>query len=112
MKIAAAVLCVLLSLAFLFFTIDATGSLQDAPPTRGQQKYEVPLGAGCVLFGVAGVALLVSHARQRRQTAMTAFDRAQRLGHGARSSLTLRSDGQLGPGTAANDQGQERTRAK
>lgn len=64
MKFIAAVFCLLLSLTSLFFAIDASGSLQDAPPTHAQTMYTVPYTLGFVVFGVASLVLFLGSARR------------------------------------------------
>lgn len=64
MKFIAAVLCLLLSLASLFFALDASGSLQDAPPTRAQTMYTIPYTLGFALFGIASIVLFLGSARR------------------------------------------------
>ena len=67
MKIVGAILCFLLSFVALLGVIDSSGVLQDAPPVHEQLMYVRPFQAGFVVFGLAGVALLVWHFRSGRR---------------------------------------------
>ncbi len=66
MKIAGAIFCFLLSFVSMLGAIDASGALQDAPPIPEQLRYETPFILGVVIFGVAGVGLIVWHVQQKR----------------------------------------------
>ena len=68
-KIAGALLCFLLSFVSLLGIIDSSGVLQDAPPSHEQLAYVHPFQAGFVVFGLAGVALLVRRFRSKRSPA-------------------------------------------
>ena len=64
MKFLAAIFCLLLSLTALFFAIDASGSLQDAPPTHAQTVWTLPYTAAFIVFGATSVILFVKLARR------------------------------------------------
>ena len=64
MKFLGAVVLALLSLASLFFAIDASGSLQDAPPTHAQTVWTIPYALGFLVCGGVSVVLFVQLARR------------------------------------------------
>ena len=64
MKFLAAIVLALLSLASLFFAVDASGSLQDAPPTHAQTVWMLPYTLSFLVFGAASIYLLVKLARR------------------------------------------------
>ena len=64
MKFLVAVVFLLLSLVVLFFAVDASGSLQDAPPRAEQTRWTLPYTVAFLTFGAASVTLFVKAARR------------------------------------------------
>ena len=64
MKFLAAIFLGLFSLASLFFAIDASDSLQDAPPIPAQTVWTLPYTLGFLVCGAASVYLFVQLARR------------------------------------------------
>lgn len=64
MRFLAAIVCLLLSAAALFFAVAASGSLQDAPLLRSQQVWVLPYTVGFVVFGIVSIFLFVKLARR------------------------------------------------
>lgn len=64
MKFLAAVVCLLLCLVALFFAIDASGSLQDAPPRPEQTRWTLPYTAAGLCLGAGSVYLFIRAGRR------------------------------------------------
>lgn len=64
MKLTLAILCLLLSLGALLLAIDASGSLQDAPPLHSQTVWTLPYTAAFLVLGATSIFLFVKIARR------------------------------------------------
>ena len=64
MKFLAAIIFALLSLASLSFAINASASLQEAPPTQAQPIWSLPYTLGFLVFGALSVYFFVKSARR------------------------------------------------